>query len=246
MLAPLRSPAETPLPYDYDTIDVGYYDRIYRRGSGVQSKWHHLKFDYLRRFVRSGQEHLDIGCGPGTFIGTLDAGVRSTGVDIAAAQIRHATEAYGASHRAFRVVEPGVLPFDEARFDAVTCVELLEHLPLEAGSALCREARRVLKRGATLIATTPDYGGLWPVLEWAVNRLGEVSYAEQHVTRFTRQRLEDVLRGAGYANVQVHRFQFAAPFAAALGWRFADAVARLEPAWLTQRLGFLLLAVATT
>jgi 2-polyprenyl-3-methyl-5-hydroxy-6-metoxy-1,4-benzoquinol methylase len=77
--------------YDYESIDPGYYDRVYRRGSGIQSKWHHLKFSYLRRLLRPGIDHLDIACGPGTFIGSLEPSIRSTGVDIAATQVRYAS-----------------------------------------------------------------------------------------------------------------------------------------------------------
>jgi SAM-dependent methyltransferase len=241
---PASSSAAPGDPYDYESIDPGYYDRIYRRGSGIQSKWHHLKFERLRRLLRPGAEHLDIGCGPGTFIGTLDPTIRSTGVDIASTQVCYATGTYGAAHRRFQRIEAGTLPFAAGSFDAITCVELVEHLSREAGQELCREARRVLRRDGTFVVTTPDYGGLWPLLEKAVNRLGDVSYEEQHVTHYTRERLASLLRDSGYARVEVERFQFLAPFAAGLGWRAADVVARWEPGWLTRRLGFLLLAVA--
>ena len=245
-----RPPADRPSDagaekgYDYESIDPGYYDRIYRRGSGVQSKWHHLKFEYLRRLLRSDIDHLDIACGPGTFVGSLGPNIRSTGVDIASTQICYATDTYGAPHRRFRRIEAGALPFPSASFDAITCVELVEHLPRAEAQSLCREARRVLKRGGTFIVTTPDYAGLWPVLERVVNRLGEVSYEGQHVTHYRRETLSSLLHEAGFANVQVERFQFLAPFAAVLGWRTADIVARCEPKWLTGRLGFLLAAVA--
>jgi 2-polyprenyl-3-methyl-5-hydroxy-6-metoxy-1,4-benzoquinol methylase len=231
-------------PYDYETIDPGYYDRIYRRGSGVQSKWHHLKFAHLRRLMRPEAEHLDIGCGPGTFIGTLDSGIRSTGVDIAATQVCYATDTYGTAQRRFLRIAPGALPFPAESFDTVTCIELVEHLPREEGLALCREARRTLRRDGTLLLTTPDYGGLWPLLEMAVNRLGEVSYESQHVSHYTRAKLASLLREAGYAEVRVERFQFLAPFAAVLGWKAADSFAQWEPEWLTRRFGFLLVARA--
>ena len=56
--------------YDYDAIDVGYYDAVFHRNQGMQSKWHQLKFDRIRRELGQPQKHLDIACGPGTFIGT--------------------------------------------------------------------------------------------------------------------------------------------------------------------------------
>jgi hypothetical protein len=28
--------------FDYDSIPAGYYDLVFRRRRGMQSKWHHL------------------------------------------------------------------------------------------------------------------------------------------------------------------------------------------------------------
>lgn len=46
----------------YDAIPTGYYDAVFHRRRGVQSKWHHLKFERLRRAVAGCTDHLDIGC----------------------------------------------------------------------------------------------------------------------------------------------------------------------------------------
>lgn len=234
--------AAGPAPYDYDAIASGYYDRVFHRARGIQSKWHHLKFAALRARIGAGARHLDIGCGPGTFIGTLGGSVESVGADIAAAQIAYAEDAYGAANRRFEITQAGPLPFADAAFDVVTCIELAEHLPEAAVLELFGEARRVLRPGGILLATTPDYGGLWPALEWVLNRAGDVSYADQHITHFTRRRFRATLKQAGFAEIDVGRYQWLAPFAAAFGWKFADFIARLEPRWLTARLGFLLLA----
>lgn len=231
--------------FDYDAIGGGYYDRVFHRGRGIQSKWHHLKFAALRARIATGARHLDIGCGPGTFIGTLDPSIESVGVDIAAAQIDHAREAYAAPNRRFEIAEAGrPLPFADSGFDVVTCVELAEHLPEDTVRVLFAEARRVLRPGGLLLTTTPDYGGLWPALEWLLNRTGDVSYEDQHITHFTRRRFAAILSEAGFAEIRVTRYQWLAPFAAAIGWKMADLVARMEPRWLTARLGFLLLAEA--
>jgi SAM-dependent methyltransferase len=238
---------QTQEAFDYGAIDAGYYDLVYRRARGIQSKWHHLKFAALRPRMaghlggRAGK-HLDIGCGPGTFIGSLGGSLESLGADIAVAQIAYAQDAHGAPNRRFEVVPAGPLPFADAAFDVVTCIELAEHLPPATVLELFSEARRVLRPGGLFLATTPDYGGPWPALEWLLNRVGDVSYADQHITRFNRRKFRAILEEAGFAEISVGRYQWLAPFAAALGWKFADLIARLEPRWLTARLGFLLLA----
>ena len=57
--------------YDYSQIEAGYYDKVYRRGKGIQSRWHHHKFEMLSRAMPNIGKVLDIGCGPGTFMGNL-------------------------------------------------------------------------------------------------------------------------------------------------------------------------------
>jgi hypothetical protein len=73
-----------------------------------------------------------------------------------------------------------------------------------------------------------------------VNRFGELTYASQHIHRFTPRRLRQLLQDLGLKDVRVHSYLALAPFAAPLGWRLADALARLERGPL-ERLGGLLL-----
>lgn len=238
------SKTKAPTTFDYDAIDAGYYDRVFDKAQGIQSKWHHLKFDRIRKYLEPNQYHLDIACGPGTFIGTLDETIKSVGVDIASPQIAYARDKYGAPHRQFELVDGGRLPFSSNTFDVLTCIELAEHLPVDECRALFEEAGRVAKPGGRFLVTTPDYGGLWPALEWILNRVGEVSYEDQHITHFTRRSLLSLLAEAGFEEIEVTRYQFMAPFTVPLGWRFADLFARWEPKLVTSRLGFLLIAEA--
>lgn len=234
------------MDFDYDSIETGYYDEVFRKQAGIQSKWHHLKFARIRAHLCSPLRHLDVACGPGTFIGTLDEGIDSTGVDIAAEQIDFARTTYGSAQKHFERIDAGKLPFPDNSFDAVTCIELVEHLEYDDGLQLAAEIRRVLRPGGILVLTTPDYGGVWPLLEWVVNRVGGVSYENQHITHFTRSILGAMLEQAGFKDAQVERYQFMAPFLAILGWDFADRVARIEPEFLTSRLGLLLFATASS
>ncbi len=232
-----------PADFDYDSIPVGYYDQVFHRRTGVQSKWHHLKFDRVRVEIAGRRSHLDIGCGAGTFVGSLDSAAQVVGVDLAEAQIAYARAHYQMDAHRFEVIAPGPLPFPDGGFDLVTIIELVEHLEPDAALALLREAYRVLAPGGRFVITSPNYRSLWPLLEAMVNRLGEVSYADQHINRLDRHRLADLLRRAGFKGVRVEGFLLVAPFAAVLGWDLADRVAALEPRFLVDRLGFLLLGI---
>ena len=44
--------------FEYSSIYSGYYDRVFHRGKGVQSKWHHLKFKLIRERLGEGRRHL--------------------------------------------------------------------------------------------------------------------------------------------------------------------------------------------
>jgi 2-polyprenyl-3-methyl-5-hydroxy-6-metoxy-1,4-benzoquinol methylase len=230
--------------FDYESLEVGYYDSVFHRHQGVQSKWHHLKFLYLQDLVPENCRHLDVGCGPGTFIGNLEGERESVGVDIAANQIDYANKRYGNENRTFQEVDGGPLPFPQSSFDVVTCIELIEHLDQDAAFFLLRHIKGVLSGDGEVLITTPDYGGAWPALEACVNALGPVSYKNQHINKYTRDRLQSDLMEAGFQSVSVERYLFMAPFGAAISWRMADWIDRLEPRWLTRMCGFLLVATA--
>lgn len=228
--------------YDYESIDPGYYDHVFRRNAGIQSKWHHLKFAHVRaQMPQDYDRHLDIGCGPGTFIGTLDDEARSIGVDLAEPQIQYARREYQTDMHEFSCVAAGKLEFDDDTFGVVTMVELIEHLALDVIEQVFAEARRVLIPGGKLIVTTPNYGSLWPLLEKIVNARAEVTYEDQHITFFKRKPLRDLLERTGFSRCASVTFQGGAPFLAALHWKLADAVQIIENPLLSHGMGFLLL-----
>jgi len=237
-----KSPDTTA--YDYDTISQGYYDKVFHRKKGVQSKWHALEYFRVSQEIPDGASHLDVACGPGTFISTLPGTVRSTGVDIAQPQIEYARKNYAAANRTFEVMEPGRLPFPDETFDVVTSTELVEHITEEEGRKLLVECMRVLKKGGRLVVTTPNYASGWPVLEWIVNRVAPVSYEFQHITKYKKARLHAFLKDSGFEVVDVYGFMFTGPFWAALSWKFAGWVDAHEPKFISRNLGNLLIGIA--
>lgn len=229
--------------FDYAQIPAGYYDAVFHRGKGVQSKWHHLKFAKIRSAIQDFPRHLDIGCGPGTFIGTLDDTHDSTGIDIAPQQITYAQNHYASHRKTFTCATPSSFPAQS--FDAITLIELIEHLPHGQNLQLIKDAAHLLRPGGRIVISTPNYASLWPALETILNRKGPISYAAQHITRYTPATLKTLLEQAGLRNIHVSSYLFAAPFAACLNWRAPHWLAKLEPECLTARWGFLLIATAS-
>jgi len=220
--------------FEYDEIPAGYYDRVLEEGHPVQRAWHAQKFSRVRELLALGEHArlLDVGCGPGTFLGGFQ-GPREgelVGIDISRPQIEYAESKYGTPWRRFvRVDSSGPWPFESASFDSLTMIEVIEHLDRERIQGLSAECARVLKPGSTFVLTTPNYTSHWPLLEWMVGRLSKVKYEEQHVTRFHRPFLRREL-----ARVLGDRFEleyattihFVAPFLAPLSRGASDRVAR--------------------
>jgi 2-polyprenyl-3-methyl-5-hydroxy-6-metoxy-1,4-benzoquinol methylase len=227
--------------FDYETIPGGYYDAVYRRRRGIQSKWHHLKFGRVVEEMEGYPRHLDVGCGPGTLIGLLNDQFISTGIDISTAEIAYARREYESESKRFFAVSPRALPDDCRDYDVATTVEVVEHLaPVDLDDVLRATIER-LRPGGKLVVTTPNLRSAWPLVEMLVNRFGEVKYASQHINRFTPRRLRQLLHGLGLNDVHVHSFLALAPFSAPLGWRPPDMLARLERGPFERVAGLLLL-----
>ena len=73
--------------FNYEKIPVAYYDVVYKKKKGIQSAWHHIKFNFVSSKIKASTYHLDIGCGPGTFLGIHLKEINKIGLDISKNQI---------------------------------------------------------------------------------------------------------------------------------------------------------------
>ena len=71
------------------------------------------------------------------------------------------------------------------KFDAVTFIEVIEHLDQDQIFAFFKMIDFLTHAGSEIIITTPNYLSLWPALEIALNVISDVKYEEQHITKFT-------------------------------------------------------------
>jgi 2-polyprenyl-3-methyl-5-hydroxy-6-metoxy-1,4-benzoquinol methylase len=236
-----REQAE-PSRFNYDGIPKGYYDRVLREGNPVRRLWHVSKFERVLDYLpeRPNQSILDIGCFAGTFLSLIPEHrfARQVGVDILPEQIAYANAQFGTPFRQFRhmptIADLGAT-LDET-FDCVTLVEVIEHLKPEEIRTLFDQCVDRLEPGGKLVLTTPNYASAWPLIEVVLNKVSEISYEEQHITKFTYFNMEKKLAEI-YPDLWLYfntvdfktTTHFLTPFMAALSYDVARGLSRVVP-----------------
>ena len=154
---------------------------------------------------------LDLGCAFGFGTRRLADGRFVVGIDVNEAYIRRAARVDGGAR--FLRATGERLPFAAAAFDAVLCLDVLEHVADER--AVIAEIARVLRPGGVLIASVPHRGPLarfdsvnrcpelWDMAEVAPGRDPLTLRGEIH-RHYSAQELGALLRPA-FAVGSIHR-----------------------------------------
>lgn len=226
--------------FDYGAIPIGFYDAVLRGGNPIRRLWHLSKFERVLSCLprNAHQSLLDIGCFAGSFLSMVgsDRYERQLGVDVLPAQIEYARAHYGTDFRRFRHIA-GIADLEaiDETFDCVTLIEVIEHLTPELAALLLEQIGRKLTPGGRLVLTTPNYASAWPLIERLLDRLSDVKYEEQHVTKFNFFAIERQLQRlyppfADRFEVELKTTShFLTPFLAGLSFRLAYRLSRLVP-----------------
>ena len=149
--------AEYEFPYHYiPRLDGGNFSQVRKL------RWGYEYLSYLR-FVLARLESvefdslLDVGCGEGRFLREVSKrfpGKRLLGVDFSARAVEYA-----------RLLNPGLSflradisdgPATPERFDVVTLIETLEHVPPGELEEFVKGLRRCINDGGTLVVSVPS------------------------------------------------------------------------------------------
>jgi SAM-dependent methyltransferase len=143
---------------------------------------------------------LDAGCGSGRTLDDLSRYGSAHGTELNQLGIE-ATRRRGHEVRAAPVES---IPYGDASFDLVTCLDVIEHT--DDDRAALRELRRVTKPGGRLVVTVPAHPRLW-------SRHDEVN---GHRRRYTRRSLMAAAADSGWRIERMTGFNVAylAPAAA--------------------------------
>lgn len=141
---------------------------------------------------RSGARRvLDVGCGTGTALIFLARYGSAEGIDVDAEAIEYCHA------RGLRRVTQGSaeqLPFDDASFDLVTALDVIEHTDDDLRAL--REIARVTRPGGHLLVTVPAFKALW-------GRQDEISL---HRRRYVASQLRERLQSAGFEVTRLSYF----------------------------------------
>lgn len=167
-------------------MDLHTYEILYR--TEETHWWHaarrHIVLDWIEQRYpgRSDLSILDAGCGTGLMLQQMSHLGHAEGVDIAEQALDFCRKRGHLNVRAADVLH---LPFDDATFDVVTALDVLEHLDDDTGAL--REWRRVLKPGGRVFIFAPAHRWLWSLQD-------DVSH---HKRRYTYGMLRDVIISSG-------------------------------------------------
>ncbi|MBP8864208.1 MAG: class I SAM-dependent methyltransferase [Anaerolineae bacterium] len=148
---------------------------------------------------------LDVGCGNGLLTGQLSKTHQTVGVDRSQAALQQMSEPRCQANAA-------ALPFPDSSFDAVVCLEVLEHLPYPVFPSVLREINRVA-RNFVLITVPYCEDRLLTQVTCPLCKCRFHPY--NHVRSFTKNDLETLfpsalplklVRAAGIAPVQLLLF----------------------------------------
>ena len=126
---------------------------------------------------------LNIGCGTGGTIATLEKYGQLTNVDTSKEAIRHLKKR---GIKNVTQVEGLVLPYKNNSFDIVIALDVLEHI--ENDSKALKEWYRVLKPEGKLLITVPAYQWLW----------SEHDESLHHYRRYTASGLHNLVNQNNY------------------------------------------------
>lgn len=219
---------------DAIVIDGGYQHRALTSGPPTQRFWHQSKLNLLDWIFRveAGDRVLDVGCGSGVFSDAMaKRGADVLGIDANAGAIEYATKTVaGPGRAAFRKGFLDELALGEEAFDKAVCLEVIEHVYEHQVRKLFGDLFKILKKGGSLFVTTPNYRGVWPIVEWAADRFSPVAKmdAEQHITHFNRVNLRKALVECDFEVVEIRTYSTFAPFLSPLSWQAAERLELIE------------------
>jgi len=139
----------------------------------ARQRWVLRTLDRVGRTAEIGRM-INVGCGEGD----IDSDFRRSSGDLVACDLNEGDVAYARALNAdvagieYLVSDAQQLPFDDASFDVVCCLEVIEHVV--DPRACLRELARIVRAGGHVVLTCPSarFPLTYDPLNWLLSRVG--------------------------------------------------------------------------
>jgi SAM-dependent methyltransferase len=151
-------------PDNNDVTHELFYDERYKSKvplfglleASKRIKLKHVKRD-LSRFVKNGDSILDVGCGTGRNAAALSGNYSVSGCDSARQTVKDNATRFADIHFFYQDITSEDIDDELVEtFDAITCFDVIEHIPFEFQNRLATNLATMLKPRGFLFLTTPD------------------------------------------------------------------------------------------
>ncbi len=188
----------------HEDVPADHYDLGIKRNL-FQKFWHARRFkEVLKKINLVKGPILDVGCHSGTFTKKIIDKLKSKeiyGIDISNQAIALAKKRIPYGH--FEVADAAKLPFKDNFFEAVFCLEVLEHV--DNPKKILLEIKRVLKKGGYVIFLVPSDNKLFKLV-WAIWTLYYPVWKHAHVQSFAGSILENYILSVGFKIEKIKNF----------------------------------------
>lgn len=186
------------LKQTHEDVPPDFYDTALRTNL-IQRLWHRRRLQRISGLIsKTNGRILDIGCDGVTLteVVAAKAGAREVvGIDISKTAVAYSKRKRPEFHLAIGNGEE--LPFHEAAFDVIVCLEVLEHV--EHPEKLLSEMKRCLKTDGYGLVVVPTETPLFRLLWFLWTRLGRGRvWRHAHIQDFPGDVLDRLLKEAGF------------------------------------------------
>ncbi len=237
------------MDFDYTfwekSLDPGYYDKILENGlsknKGIQSFWHNTTFNLIKNYIKKSEKHLDYACGPGSFTGRYIA-INSLGFDISLNQINYAKTKFSDKKNCNFVNEKSKI-IQEAPFDTITVLGLIEFLEDAEVVNLIDELYSLLNHNGKLILTTPNYQLPMKILISLTSNAGKIDYNKTFINKFNIKKIEKTLHETDTKNYKIFKYMNIGIVFSLFSHQFGIQIQELVDKIFKKKFGFMLAVI---
>lgn len=188
----------------HEDVPAEHYDVGIKKNL-FQKYWHSKRFKEVLEVIKSvSGPVLDVGCHGGTFTSVILSKIGSKdiyGIDISPEAIKLAKKRipYGT----FQVADAAKLPFKDNFFEAVFCLEVLEHV--DDPISTLKEIYRVMKKGGYAVILVPSDNRLFKIV-WFLWTLYYPVWRHAHVQSYGNDALEKTIQELSFKMKSVKDF----------------------------------------